>query len=471
MQSIKGGYTLCKRIGLLPTSIPPKSLFSRLSMYNGRHDEKKGTHITGGDGEGVVSIQQWIEQEVIREGRISHHAPRNSGPQKAVNRTSILPQLPYFASSSPSTPPAHSPTDPRGFANLNASLFSSKSNPFCNQHSNDGLVEEVSSVAGVGPLSAIKVRPSPGKGMGVFAMESISQDAVIMRDRLAFRIFPDEDDSERYRRFSNLSATAREDILKLSVHGHFGLHMSSLKGLVSSEVPPELVFKMMQLNDILITNGFGLIMNEMDGPAGLFLNASRINHSCVSNADVTCHSGSHDLVVLANRDIGRGEEITIRYDYNFLPRDDRQARLLDRGFLCRCPVCDLNNPESSAFEELLMDLRELCLDPCLDTAGRLIVGERWPYKVLDDASWRAQRRIKIYTGHHALRMCCWEAYQGAFDIAIAQYKLRPLRITLKRAIRLLELIMEQDMRNRGENSDITQENKKLYARLQRGDIP
>ena len=84
--------------------------------------------------------------------------------------------------------------------------------------------------------------------------------------------------------------------------------------------------KIIYLEDIISTNGISLKANDSNSSGGLFLNTSRINHSCVSNTDLTCHKGSHQ-VLFANRDIIVGEEITVSYIVNLIHRELRQFLL------------------------------------------------------------------------------------------------------------------------------------------------
>ena len=82
-------------------------------------------------------------------------------------------------------------------------------------------------------------------------------------------------------RFMQLSAPMREELLKLSVQPNKSKRMA-LK-LILDNVSLELASRIMRLEDTLSTNAFNIDYNN---PAyyGLFLTASRLNHSCVPNA-------------------------------------------------------------------------------------------------------------------------------------------------------------------------------------------
>ncbi|GIL65835.1 hypothetical protein Vafri_19475 [Volvox africanus] len=66
---------------------------------------------------------------------------------------------------------------------------------------------------------------------------------------------------------------------------------------------------------------------------------SCINHSCDPNCTAACDTGDRTVIVLAQRDIPAGEEITVSYIDLSLPYKERQADLRDYGFVCRCARC------------------------------------------------------------------------------------------------------------------------------------
>jgi hypothetical protein len=60
---------------------------------------------------------------------------------------------------------------------------------------------------------------------------------------------------------------------------------------------------------------------------------------------------------------------------------------------------------------------------------------------------------------------------GAFDIALAQYRLSSLMSKLADAIRLLELVIELDLMYYGDNSAVTEGDRKLCLQLKKYYIP
>lgn len=76
--------------------------------------------------------------------------------------------------------------------------------------------------------------------------------------------------------------------------------------------------------------------------AGIFTLQSCFNHSCDPNAYVS-YTGTHEIAVVAKRDISPGEEVTITYIPDlFLVVEDasaRRKRLAQYYFVCECARC------------------------------------------------------------------------------------------------------------------------------------
>lgn len=102
-----------------------------------------------------------------------------------------------------------------------------------------------------------------------------------------------------------------------------------------------------QVQAIAQLNGFGCSdikpcsasteTSEVDRSTGIWLRASRANHSCVPN---TGRAFIGDMMVVrAVRDISAGEEITMGYCHAAEPRSQRKERLASYGFTCDCVLC------------------------------------------------------------------------------------------------------------------------------------
>lgn len=62
-------------------------------------------------------------------------------------------------------------------------------------------------------------------------------------------------------------------------------------------------------------------------------------------------------------------------------------------------------------------------------------------------------------------------YMGAFDITLAQYKLNVLPAKFTDAVRFLELVIKLDFILYGDNSAVTEADRRLYLRLKQGYDP
>lgn len=96
--------------------------------------------------------------------------------------------------------------------------------------------------------------------------------------------------------------------------------------------------------DKLLCNIFTIVGAEMDPLGlGLYLSASKFNHSCCPNA-VQTFSGSH-LQIRACSLIHTGEEVSISYIDNGQPTIFRRSELLSSyHFRCNCPKCIATDP-------------------------------------------------------------------------------------------------------------------------------
>lgn len=94
---------------------------------------------------------------------------------------------------------------------------------------------------------------------------------------------------------------------------------------------------------IFRNNAFDL-GNGSEFQQAVFPKISRINHSCVPNAQGNFHSELGRFNIHATRDIEPDEELTLNYLQELgAARESRQQRLLSGyGFTCECPACDLN---------------------------------------------------------------------------------------------------------------------------------
>lgn len=102
---------------------------------------------------------------------------------------------------------------------------------------------------------------------------------------------------------------------------------------------------------------------EMDGnKKGVFLQASRFNHSCAPNAHFQWNSKLDRLTVHAIENIPAHAEILINYrvKYSFNTTSERRKELL-KGykFRCNCNVCQPNTGDTAASDKRRKEMRKL----------------------------------------------------------------------------------------------------------------
>ena len=109
-----------------------------------------------------------------------------------------------------------------------------------------------------------------------------------------------------------------------------------------------------------------------DNITGLFLQASRINHSCVPNASYAWNEELQRLTVHATVDIPQNKEIFVNYnvgDYLETTIQRQQGLRKDYGFDCRCPACDFGTSFGRASDDRRNAMRDLKND--LNANGNL----------------------------------------------------------------------------------------------------
>lgn len=98
--------------------------------------------------------------------------------------------------------------------------------------------------------------------------------------------------------------------------------------------------------------------------SGLYVVQSKLNHSCLPNAEIKFPHSNHTLVISALKDIEPGEEICISYLSECLLNRSRHTRhkFLRENYLfvCRCELCQSqeNDPDVTSSED--EDEEEMC---------------------------------------------------------------------------------------------------------------
>lgn len=109
---------------------------------------------------------------------------------------------------------------------------------------------------------------------------------------------------------------------------------------------------------IVRTNALPLGSDASTG--GIFVEASRINHACIKNAQNTWNGDLQQLTIHAVRDIDEDEEITILYLGDRTNRAARQHALQrDFRFTCACQLCSLPRSEQGPSDVRLNEIQRL----------------------------------------------------------------------------------------------------------------
>lgn len=172
------------------------------------------------------------------------------------------------------------------------------------------------------------MRPSPGRGLGIFAAREIPRGTRIIDEAPLFTLDPgglvqghgfafDGIAEAVDRAFASLNATARAAYLSCPEHRDPG-------GGDAAYSREALIFR---------TNGFTMA----GGVVGIFPRIAKLNHSCRPNAVSVSVGGRR--VIWAGRDVAAGEEVTITYAPLTQDTGARRARLAQWGFRCDCQAC------------------------------------------------------------------------------------------------------------------------------------
>ena len=223
-------------------------------------------------------------------------------------------------------------------------------------------------------LPRLEVRSSPGKGLGLFAVNRIPAYTKILEDDALISLAKGEDLPHLWEKYTLLPPdlkqqydglsfftpqTAEEETLtvKLEERG-YGEDEAKTMARVSSRFQAN-AFKTSQ-TELDETN---VIRNHLSKgsqsqtkkwASALFPIVARINHSCIPNAHAHYRPSAGSQVIFSLMDIAAGTEIRIAYFDMTMARANRQARATSWGFTCDCPACSRCGLfEKSDYEEAL----------------------------------------------------------------------------------------------------------------------
>ena len=259
-----------------------------------------------------------------------------------------------------------------------------------------------------------------GKGRGVLAATFISKGTRIICEPPLFRVPRGGRSKEQLhetilKTIAGLNDEQRQQFLAL--HNAFG-----------DESGPEL--------GRVRTNALPLGSDAIEG--GIFLDSSRINHSCIQNAQNTWNEDLQKLTIHALRDISEKEEITIFY----LPdRPSRQVRcealLSSFRFTCSCNLCSLPTDKCQRSDENLDEIKRLD-----ELIGDGIAIFSAPLQALHNV----RKLLVLFDNEGITDASVPRAYYDAFQIAVTHGDLARASIFAERAASSRIVIEGKDSR-------------------------
>lgn len=194
-----------------------------------------------------------------------------------------------------------------------------------------------------------EARPSPGKGMGVFATRTLEPGDVIIAEPPIIKVVPPQFKDGVAYPLADIELAIRTDFDALSEDDK-----AAVMGLASyrterDEWKDEVV-------SIFRTNAYIIGTNNTE--LGLFPKGARINHSCRPNSSQFWNDKLKKRVVYALKRIEEGEEIFATYIPLLHSHEVRQRRLDQYGFKCTCEACAQERAGMEASDKRRHDIRQ-----------------------------------------------------------------------------------------------------------------
>eukprot|EP01060_Flectonema_neradi_P006795 TRINITY_DN14648_c0_g1_i2.p1 TRINITY_DN14648_c0_g1~~TRINITY_DN14648_c0_g1_i2.p1 ORF type:complete len:384 (+),score=54.10 TRINITY_DN14648_c0_g1_i2:53-1204(+) len=203
--------------------------------------------------------------------------------------------------------------------------------------------------------NSIEVQSIPGKGKGIVAVNDIKKGDLLIIER-AVEVAKGTIDSEKSLILNKLLQNIhvrvmKDDAKRKEIFSLFPSKEINEAEFTRHELPvedggdnPILVNELNHLYNIITCNTFMVDDDVADEVYfAMFLRTSRMNHSCSPNCFY--HFTNRTVYIRSQRDIKKGEELTISYCNEYQTRVDRQQHLKKNyHFTCNCTrCCDHNN--------------------------------------------------------------------------------------------------------------------------------
>jgi len=175
------------------------------------------------------------------------------------------------------------------------------------------------------------IKPIPGKGMGVVATGPIAKGEVVLSEAPLFTQQLGWNMLTIVQSLLPKTADEKCQFLELT-----NCHQGKLPHYVG----------IFQTNTLPCGNNS---RREIASKAGLFLQDSRFNSSCVPNMCNYWNERRQVIGFRALRNIAEGEELCITYTSEMMSRASRKSQLQESfGFDCHCAACSLSGDELNA---------------------------------------------------------------------------------------------------------------------------
>ncbi|KAK5113327.1 hypothetical protein LTR85_010944 [Meristemomyces frigidus] len=223
-------------------------------------------------------------------------------------------------------------------------------------------------------LTKSEIKPSPGRGRGLFATVDIKPGDLILCEKAFCVLFEHEEQHFKAVKYDvrtgnvtqGTGALWKELVSKLyrnpiSAKAVMALSSGGYTSIDAAATSPDdiAVIDTFHVHDIMVHNAYGCStpskkqtqthfgLNSHSGEinSGIWTHASYINHACVCNAHRTFIG---DLILFrATKPIAKGEEITTAYT-QIADYDERQKRFTEHwGFQCTCMLCTAEGADTA----------------------------------------------------------------------------------------------------------------------------
>lgn len=291
-------------------------------------------------------------------------------------------------------------------------------------------------VESAGKLYAI--RSIAGKGKGLVATTRIEKGTRLLSEVPIFRVPRDNND------IKDLERIVADEVKCLGDDQQRAFFdLTNIYGNAHSEA-----------FGIARTNVLPLGSSARSG--GLFLEASRINHSCKHNSQNTWNENIGQLTIHSLRDIEAGQEITISYLVRTSEYAERQRFLKEKfKFECKCELCSLPRAQRKHSDTRLKNLQ--AIDKSIEA---FFWGELEPEKALR----LIHTMFGLFDEEGIWNANIARAYEDAYEIATDNEDESRARVFTRRAYDALRLI-------EGDDSSRTLKMKKASEELSAAQIP